>query len=131
MLVPIRSVAEKSNRKAMMQDATISVTVGQVTFVQVWRMSSEDHQQRWLETMHKRIGLLTKQPGFVSMTLHASLDGRQTAVYAQWTDEAALTAAVSLPEAKRSHDEMARWGTSEGSIYKVDSVYLPSSLSHY
>ena len=109
-----------------MDGATISADSGHITFVQIWRVSSEDHQQRLLETMHIRVGLLTKQPGFISMTLHASLDGRQTATYAQWADESSFAEALSLPEAKRSHDEMTRWGTSEGSLYRVDSVYLPA-----
>jgi pimeloyl-ACP methyl ester carboxylesterase/heme-degrading monooxygenase HmoA len=105
--------------------AVISAASGIVTYVQVWRMSATGNQQRWLETMHSRIGLLTRQPGFLSMSLHASLDGKQTAVYAQWQNETSLTAAVNLPEAKRSHDEMARWGTPDGSLYGVDSVFLP------
>ena len=100
-----------------------------VTYVQVWRMRATGHQQRWLETMHSHIGLLTKQPGFISMSLHASLDGKQTAVYAQWENEASLTAAINLAEAKRSHDEMARWGTPDGSLYTVDAVFFPTSKS--
>jgi heme-degrading monooxygenase HmoA len=107
--------------------AVISVGPGSVTYIQVWRMSSADHQRRWLETMHSRIGLLTVQRGFISMSLHASLDGSQTAVYAQWADEASLHAAIRLPEAKRSHDEMTKWGTSDGSLYRVESVYLPGA----
>lgn len=104
--------------------AVISTRSGSLTYIQVWRMSSAEHQQRWLETMHRRIGLLTVQPGFISMTLHASLDGKQTSVYAQWADETSLLAAINLPEAKRTHDEMAKWGTPDGSTYRVDSVHL-------
>lgn len=117
--------ATKEDRHA--GQALISVIPGSVTYVQIWRMNSVEHQQRWLETMHSRIGLLTVQPGFISMTLHTSLDGRQTAVYAQWSDEASLTAAISLSEAKSSHDEMAKWGTPEGSLDRVESVYLTSA----
>jgi heme-degrading monooxygenase HmoA len=107
----------------------ISPASRNVTFVQIWHMSSGEHQRRWLETMHSRIGLLTVQPGFISMSLHTSLDGRQAAVYAQWADETSLTAAINLPEAKRSHDDMARWGTSDGSLYRVDTVCLPGMPS--
>jgi heme-degrading monooxygenase HmoA len=113
----------------IMHDAIISADSGHITFVQIWRVSSEDHQRRLLETMHSRVGLLTKQAGFISMTLHASLDGKQTATYAQWADEASFTEAINLPEAKRSHDEMTRWGTAEGTLYRVDSMYLPGETS--
>ena len=105
--------------------AVISAESGVITFVQIWRMKSKAHQERWLETMHSRIGILTRQPGFLSMSLHTSLNGDRTAVYAQWINESALNAAINLPEAKLSHDEMARWGESDGLIYRVESVYLP------
>jgi heme-degrading monooxygenase HmoA len=118
---PARTNGEASRRP----HAVISANPGHVTYVQIWRVSSAEHQERWLETMHGHIGLLTGQPGFLSMSLHASLDGKQTAVYAQWADETSMIAAISLPEAKRSHDDMTRWGTSDGSVYRVDSVYLP------
>jgi heme-degrading monooxygenase HmoA len=109
-----------------MDDAVISAHSGHITFVQIWRVESKDHQQRLLETMHSRVGLMTKQPGFLSMSLYASLDGKQAATYAQWVDEASFTQAISLPEAKRGHDEMTQWGTAEGTLYRVDSVYLPA-----
>jgi heme-degrading monooxygenase HmoA len=108
-----------------MRDAIISSDSGHITFVQIWRISSAEHQQRLLETMHGSVGLLTKQPGFVSMSLHASLDGKQIATYAQWVDEESFTKATSLPDAKRSHDEMTRWETAEGTLYRIDSMYLP------
>lgn len=121
--------AKATNEDRHAGQALISVVPGSVTYVQIWRMSSTQNQRRWLETMHNRIGLLTVQPGFLSMSLHTSLDGKQTAVYAQWANEAALTAAISLPEAKQSHDEMAKWGTPDGSLYRVESVYLPASTN--
>jgi Antibiotic biosynthesis monooxygenase len=67
-----------------MHDAIISADSGNITFIQIWRVSSEDDQERLLKIMHSRVGLLTKQPGFISMSLHASVDGKQTATYAQW-----------------------------------------------
>jgi heme-degrading monooxygenase HmoA len=108
---------------------TISAGAGNISFVQIWRMSSAEHQQGWLKTMHSHMGILTVQPGFVSMSLHTSLDGKQAAVYAQWTSNAALEAAINLPEARRSHDELARWGEFDGSPYRLDSVYLPDKPS--
>jgi heme-degrading monooxygenase HmoA len=125
----VESADQPDAEDIIMRDAIISAEPGHMTFVQIWRVSSEDHQRRLLETMHSRVGFLTKQPGFISMTLHASLDGKQTATYAQWTDEASFMEAIGLPEAKRNHDEMTQWGTSEGTLYRVDSVYLPDAIS--
>lgn len=41
------------------------------------------------------------QPGFVSATFHASLDGQHVLNYAQWASEAAFRAFTQHPESKR------------------------------
>jgi pimeloyl-ACP methyl ester carboxylesterase/heme-degrading monooxygenase HmoA len=107
--------------------AVISTETSFITFVQTWTTSSPENQERWLSTMHRRIGALTGKPGFVSMTLHRSDEGKKIAVYAQWRSEAELVAAVGSPEAKAGHDELAQWGTSEGALYRVADVYGPTS----
>jgi heme-degrading monooxygenase HmoA len=93
--------------------ATTSTGAGNISFVQIWRMSSAEHQQGWLKTMHSHIGILTVQPGFVSMSLHTSLGGKQAAVYAQWASEAALNAALICP--KRG-EAMMSWQGGESSM---------------
>jgi hypothetical protein len=101
-----------------MRDTIISPDSGHITFIQIWPVSSEDHQKCLLETMHRCVGLLTKQPVFISMILHASLDGKQAATNAQWA-EASFTEAISMLEPKRCNDEMTRWETSEATLYRV------------
>jgi heme-degrading monooxygenase HmoA len=93
------------------------------TFIQLWRMQSAQAQQEWLGAMHKNIHLLQKEPGFGSMNLHASLDGRNVIVYAQWDSEAKLKAAVDLPEVKAARVELDSHGEPDGSLFKIDSVY--------
>jgi quinol monooxygenase YgiN len=39
------------------------------------------------------------KPGFISMTLHPSIDGKRIAVYAQWASPAALDDAIGDPAA--------------------------------
>jgi quinol monooxygenase YgiN len=98
-----------------------------VTYVQVWELGSREAQNRWLEVMHDSVHILQAKPGFVSMTLHSSLDATRIAVYAQWTSRETLQAAISAPEAVAAHDRMAEIGTSDGSLYTVERVYGPLS----
>ena len=94
------------------------------TFIQMWRMRSAHDQKQWLRAMHRNIHLLQKQLGFVSMSLHASLDGTNIVVYAQWNSEAELQAAVDISEVKAAREELDSHGEPDGTLFKVDSVYL-------
>jgi heme-degrading monooxygenase HmoA len=98
-----------------------------VTFIQIWEVEGPEAQQRWLAVMHKSIHILQRQPGFVSMTLHTSIEGKRIAVYAQWASRETLEAGISDPAAIAAHDRMAKIGSSDGRLYTVESVYGPSS----
>lgn len=94
-----------------------------VTFIQLWRMPSADEQQEWLGAMHRNIHLLQVQPGYRSMSLHPSLDGRDVIVYAQWDSKEKLLAAVERPEVKIARNELDSHGEPDGTIYAIDSVH--------
>jgi quinol monooxygenase YgiN len=76
--------------------------------------------------MHGNIDLLRAKPGFISMTLHSSVDGKRIAVYAQWASHAALHDAISDPAAIAAHDRMAQIGTPDGTLYTLDRAYTPT-----
>ncbi len=105
--------------------ATLDPEDGFVTFVQIWELRGTDAQTRWLDVMYESIDLLRGKPGFVTMTLHPSLDGKRIAVYAQWNSRQELENAVSDPQAVAAHDRMAQLGESDGSLYTVARVYGP------
>ena len=91
-------------------------------------MQSAQDQQEWLAAMHRNIYLLQKQPGFGSINLHASLDGRNVVVYAQWNSEEAFHAAVDLPEVKAARVELDSHGEPDGALFKIDSVHQTGNL---
>jgi pimeloyl-ACP methyl ester carboxylesterase/heme-degrading monooxygenase HmoA len=98
------------------------------TFVQTWTTASREDQEQWFAVMRRRVGALTGQPGFVSMSVHRGDDGKHIAVYAQWRSVTELHAATGSPAAKAGHDELARWGASDGgATYTVAAVFDPSS----
>jgi pimeloyl-ACP methyl ester carboxylesterase/heme-degrading monooxygenase HmoA len=102
--------------------ASIRSSFSGVTFIQLWRMQAAGEQRAWLDAMHRNIHLLQVQPGYQSMSLHRSLDGRNVIVYAQWDSGEALKAAVEQPEVKAARNELDSQGEPEGMIYAIDSV---------
>jgi len=107
--------------------ATITGTGGLVTFIQIWDVADAAAQSAWLAIMHGNIGVLRAKPGFISMTLHSSVDGKRIAVYAQWASPAALHDAISDPAAIAAHDRMAQIGTPDGTLYTLDHAYTPTA----
>jgi quinol monooxygenase YgiN len=108
--------------------ATVRADAGVVTYVQVWSVADAAGQQQWLRIMRENIHILRAKPGFVTMTLHSSIDGTSLAVYAQWSSRGALAASLRDPEAAAAHDRMAQVGEPNGSLYVVEDVYGPSAL---
>src|ERR1700722_680222 len=109
--------------------ATIGSSFRGTTFIQLWRMKSAEEQRAWLDVMYRNIHLLKVQPGFRSMSLHPSLDGRNMIVFAQWDSAEELKAAVERPEVQAARVELDRHGEPEGNLYVVDAVHLASGSS--
>jgi quinol monooxygenase YgiN len=116
------SSAQHSNARATIQD-----TDDLVTFIQIWDMAGTAAQNAWLAIMRGNIDVLRAKPGFISMALHSSADGKRIAIYAQWASHAALQDAISAPAAIAAHDRMAQIGTPDGTLYTLDRVYGPAT----
>jgi heme-degrading monooxygenase HmoA len=54
-----------------------------------------------LTLMTERARFMARQPGFISISLHRSLDGRRIVNYVQWRDRESLKAAHSAPEFRK------------------------------
>ena len=55
-------------------------------------------QDEALAVMAERARFMARQPGFVSISLHRSLDGRRIVNYIQWQSQELLRAAHKSPE---------------------------------
>jgi pimeloyl-ACP methyl ester carboxylesterase/heme-degrading monooxygenase HmoA len=110
---------------AQYRQVSICSSFSGATFIQLWQMTSADEQRKWLHAMHRNIHLLQVQPGYRSMSLHLSLDGRNVIVYAQWDSNDDLIAAVERPEVKAARNELDSHGEPDGAIFTVDSVAVP------
>lgn len=60
-----------------------------------------DKQNEALALMSERARFMARQPGFVSISLHRSLDGRRIVNYIQWQSREQLRAAHKSPEFRK------------------------------
>ena len=85
----------------MPQIRTEHQPVTQITIVE----SDPDKQAAALAVMAERARFMARQPGFVSISLHRSLDGRRIVNYVQWQSRALLEAAHKSPEFRKAWGE--------------------------
>ena len=71
--------------------------VTQITIVD----SEPDKQAEALSVMTERARFMARQPGFISISLHRSLDGRRIVNYVQWQNRDLLRSAHQLPEFRK------------------------------
>lgn len=60
-----------------------------------------ENQNRLLKILHEATeNVMRHRPGFISASVHASLDGTRVFNYAQWRSEAEFHAALQHPDAQ-------------------------------
>ena len=75
----------------------ISEPITQITFIE----PSPGQQDEALELMVERAEFMARQPGFVSISLHRSLDGKRIVNYLQWENLEQLHSAHASPEFRK------------------------------
>jgi len=74
-----------------------SQSVTQITIIE----AEEGRQGEALALMSERARFMAKQPGFISISLHRSLDGRRIVNYIQWQSRELLQSAHRAPEFRK------------------------------
>src|SRR4051812_13363705 len=85
-------------------------TVTQITVIE----AEPDKQQEALSLMKQRARFMAGQPGFVSISLHRSLDGRRIVNYIQWKNRELLQAAHKSPDFRKA------WGKFDDLTDEID-----------
>ena len=78
--------------------------VTQITIVE----AEPDKQAEALALMTERARFMAAQPGFVSISLHRSLDGRRIINYVQWSSREELQTAHKSPQFRKEWDRFDR-----------------------
>ena len=74
-----------------------SPPVTQITIVE----PESGHQEEALDLMRARARFMARQPGFISISLHRSLDGKRIVNYIQWESRELLRKAHEAPEFRK------------------------------
>jgi heme-degrading monooxygenase HmoA len=82
----------------MPQIQTNQQPVTQITIIE----AEPEKQAEALSLMKKRAQFMQGQPGFISISLHRSLDGRRIVNYIQWESRDLLRAAHQSPEFRKA-----------------------------
>jgi heme-degrading monooxygenase HmoA len=93
--------------------------VTQITIVE----ATPEKQDEALAMMRKRARLMAEQPGFVSISLHRSLDGRRIVNYIQWESRELLHSAHQSPAFRNAWREFdAMTDEIDPHLYEVAEV---------
>jgi heme-degrading monooxygenase HmoA len=104
----------------MPQIQTDNQPVTQITVVE----AGPDKQAETLALMAERARFMAKQPGFVSISLHRSLDGRRVVNYVQWQNRQLLQSAHKSPEFRKEWEHLdALTGEIDPHLYEVAQVF--------
>jgi heme-degrading monooxygenase HmoA len=91
------------------------IQAGQQPVTQITIIEAEPGKQaEALSVMKQRARFMQSQPGFISISLHRSLDGRRIVNYIQWENRDLLHAAHQSPEFRKA------WGRFEGLTDDID-----------
>lgn len=94
-----------------------------VTLINVYEVEPErqDELARLLDAATDKV--MRRRPGFISVSIHKSLDGSRVANYAQWASREDFSGMLQDPEAQAEMKKLAAAAKSVSpSIYQVVSV---------
>src|SRR6201987_4658362 len=94
----------------MPQIRTEQQPVTQITVVE----AEPGKQAQALDLMRQRAHFMARQPGFISISLHSSLDGRRIVNYVQWETRDLLAAAHRSPQFRKE------WGRFDQLADEID-----------
>ena len=85
--------------------------------------AEQGKQTELLALMVERARFMARQPGFISISLHRSLDGKHIANYVQWASREQLVAAHHTPEFRDRWPQVGEVAEEiELSLYEVAHV---------
>ncbi len=104
----------------------ISKDLKLITFINVFKVQPQN-QHRLVELLEKvTYGSVRHAPGFVSSSLHRSLDGTKVTMYAQWRSMEHYETMRLDPRPGPYLEEALTFATFEPGAYEVVDSFLPA-----
>jgi heme-degrading monooxygenase HmoA len=105
-------------------EARIRAAAKVVTLVNVFTVEP-DRQAELVELWQRATDdVMRHRPGFISASIHRSLDGTKVINYAQWESREAFTAMFQDPQASEHLSKLTEVGTPTPVLAEVVSVHL-------
>ena len=96
-----------------------------ITLINVFEVAPAD-QQRLVDLLTRATdGIVNHAPGFISSTLHRSLDGTKVAMYARWRSIDDYQAMRNDPRPRAFLEEALSIAKFEPGMYEVVRSFLP------
>lgn len=106
---------------------TISPANDFVTFINVFTVDPSN-QQRLVELLTRATAdSVCYAPGFISASLHRSIDGGKVTMYAQWQSLEHYEAMRSDPRPRPYLQEALTFATFDPGMYEVVEIFLPAT----
>jgi len=106
-----------------MTSVTISAPAPVVTLINVFTVAPDQQEAVVQALIRATDEVMRHQPGFVSASIHKSLDGTKVTNYAQWREKEDVDAMLQDHVAQRHMNEVAALAIGfEPSLYTVESV---------
>lgn len=103
--------------------ATIDVQAGCLTLINVYEVEPERQAALARELAEATERTIRHQPGFISISVHSSIDGNKVVNYAQWASKEHFESFMKKPETQEQLKHFAVLAKSVSpSLYTVSSV---------
>jgi quinol monooxygenase YgiN len=101
-----------------------------VVLINVFTVAPENQQQLIDILTAATRGAVDQEPGFISATLHRSLDGSKVTMYARWRDAEAYAAMRRKP-GRPFLAQALQIATFEPGMYEIVETFLPPSADTF
>jgi len=103
--------------------ATIDARTGHLTLVNVYEVEPAAQAERVKALTDATEATIRHQPGFISVSIHSSLDGRRVVNYAQWASKGHFNRFLSQPGTQAELERFAQLARSVApGLYRVNAV---------
>ena len=103
--------------------ATIDPSAANLTLINVYEVEPEKQAELAKALPEATESTIRRQPGFISVCIHSSLDGKKVVNYAQWASKEHFEGFMKKPETQGQLIQFAGLAKSVvPSLYRVNSV---------
>jgi quinol monooxygenase YgiN len=114
------------NNSSSIAMTTISTENNYLTLINIFTVNPAD-QQQLIDLLIQATQIVKEQPGFISSSLHRSLDGGKVTMYAQWESIDHYNQMRSNSSASPFLEQAMKISSFEPGMYEVVASFTPSS----